>query len=134
MYHYKGILRWKNVLGIIDITCELSVMPLFLAMPRKGHMDAVYHIFAYLKQHHNAEMVYDPSDPMINLSDFQDKDWSTTVHGSSLKEILPDNMPEPRGHGMVMRAFVDADHASDSITRRSRTGFIVMLNAAPIYP
>ena len=42
-------------------------------------------------------------------------------------------MPEPRGQGMVMRCFVDADHASDSITKRSRTGFVVDLNTAPIY-
>jgi len=32
-----------------------------------------------------------------------------------------------------MRAFVDADHAGDTITRRSRTGFLVYLNMAPIY-
>ena len=31
------------------------------------------------------------------------------------------------------RAFVDADFAGDKVTRRSRTGFIVMLNNAPIY-
>ena len=42
-------------------------------------------------------------------------------------------MPEPRGLGLVMRAKVDADHASDTITRRSRTGFLVYLNCAPIY-
>jgi hypothetical protein len=32
-----------------------------------------------------------------------------------------------------MRAKVDADHAADTTTRRSRTGFIVYLNCAPIY-
>ena len=32
-----------------------------------------------------------------------------------------------------MRAKVDADHAGDTITRRSRTGFLVYLNSAPIY-
>ena len=32
-----------------------------------------------------------------------------------------------------MRAFVDSDHAGDSVTRRSRTGFVVFLNSAPIY-
>lgn len=32
-----------------------------------------------------------------------------------------------------MRAFVDADHASDSVTGRSRTGFLVYLNNAPVY-
>jgi hypothetical protein len=42
-------------------------------------------------------------------------------------------MPEPRGFGFTMRAFVDADHAGDSVTWRSRTGFLVYLNSAPIY-
>ena len=52
--------------------------------------------------------------------------------GSDLEEILPGNMPEPRGQGMIMRCLVDADHASDSITKRSRTGFVIYLNTAPI--
>ena len=42
-------------------------------------------------------------------------------------------MPESRGIGFVMRAKVDADHAGDTITRRSRTGFIIYLNSAPVY-
>ena len=42
-------------------------------------------------------------------------------------------MPQTRGSGFVMRAYVDVDHAGDSITRRSRTGFLVYLNSAPIY-
>ena len=32
-----------------------------------------------------------------------------------------------------MRVFVDADHDGDLDTQRSRTGFIVLLNNAPIY-
>ena len=42
-------------------------------------------------------------------------------------------MPEPRGLGFIMCAKVDADHASDTITRRSRMGFLVYLICAPIY-
>eukprot|EP00957_Ditylum_brightwellii_P098191 7481439-Ditylum_brightwellii.AAC.1 len=42
-------------------------------------------------------------------------------------------MPESRGIGFVMRAKVDAYHAGDTITRQSRTGYIVYLNSAPIY-
>ena len=42
-------------------------------------------------------------------------------------------MPEPRGQGFTMHAKVDADHALDTITRHSRTGFLVYLNCAPIY-
>ena len=32
-----------------------------------------------------------------------------------------------------MTAYVDSDHAGDVITRRSRTGFLVFLNNAPIH-
>ena len=43
------------------------------------------------------------------------------------------NMPQPRGVGFVTRAKVDADHIADTFTRRSRTGFIVYTNCAPIF-
>ena len=39
----------------------------------------------------------------------------------------------PRGFGFVIRAYIDADHDGDSITRRPRTGFLVYLNMAPVY-
>ena len=42
-------------------------------------------------------------------------------------------MPEARGMGFTMRAKVDADHAGDSITRRSRTGYLVYLNSSLVY-
>ena len=42
-------------------------------------------------------------------------------------------MPEPRGHGFIMRAKVDADHASDTVSRRSRTGLLIYLNSALVY-
>jgi hypothetical protein len=29
------------------------------ALPYEGHLHALYNIFAYLKIHHNAEMVFD---------------------------------------------------------------------------
>lgn len=32
-----------------------------------------------------------------------------------------------------MRVYIDSDHAGESLTRRSRTGFIVFLNKAPVY-
>ena len=49
------------------------------------------------------------------------------------KEEFPGIMPEPRGHGFIMRAKVDADHASDTVSRRSRTGLLIYLNCALVY-
>ena len=128
-----GILRWMVELGRVDICMEVSMMSSSLAMPREGHLGQVFHIFAYLKKYHNTEMVFDPTDPVIDESKFERKDWTASEFGLGLKEEMPGNLPQPRGLGFVLRAFVDADHASDSVTRRSRTGFLVYLNNAPIY-
>ena len=41
-------------------------------------------------------------------------------------------MPEARGEGFTIQLYVDSDHAGDSITRRSRTGYFVYLQSALI--
>ena len=49
-----------------------------------------------------------------------------------MKEAIPPNAPKPRGKEFDMRIFVDSDHAGEKITRKSRTGYIIFLNKAPI--
>jgi len=129
-----GILRWIVELGRVDVCLECSMLSSHLALPREGHLYQLFQVFAYLKKYHNTEMVYDPSDPCIDESAFELKDWTSSEFGHLQgKEELPPNMPEPRGQGFVINAKVDADHASDTVTRRSRTGFFVYLNCAPVY-
>ena len=92
------------------------------------------HIFAYLRKYHNTELVYDPSDPVVEQDVFERRDWTSSEFGFVQgNEEIPSNMPEPRGLEFIMRAKVDADHASDRMARRSRTGFLVYLNCSPIY-
>ena len=110
------------------------MMSSHLAIPREGHLDQVFQIFAYMKKYHNTEMVYNPSDPVIYEASFELKDWKSSEFGHTQgKEELPTNMPQPHGQGFFLRAKVDADHAADNVTRRSSTGFIICLNSAPIY-
>ena len=80
-------------------------------------------------------MVFDPREPDIEFSEhFPEQDWSYSTMGRmDMKEEIPPDMPTPLGTPFVIRAYVDSDHAGDQITRRSRTGFIVYLNGAPIY-
>jgi len=96
---------------------EVSMMSSSLALLREGHLGQVFHIFAYLKKYHNTKMVFDPTDPVIDESMFERKDWNASEFGRGLKEELPTNLSKSRGLGFVIWAFVDADHASDSITR-----------------
>ena len=122
-------------LGRVDIAVEVSLMSSHMAMPREGHLDQLYHIFAYLKSHHNTKIVFDPSDQEIDASLFDRQDWSTAEYGTDdLKEEIPGNAPVSRGQGFTITAYVDSDHAGDSITFRihfdcvlvslSRTRFI----------
>ena len=61
-------------LGRVDICLEVSMMPSHIAMPREGHLEQVFHIFAYLRKHYNTELVFDPSDPVIDKSKYEEKD------------------------------------------------------------
>ena len=116
-----GILRWIVELGRVDICLEVSEMSSHMAMPREGHLEQLFHIFSYLGKFHNTELVFDPSDPDI------DQDWISSDFGHVIdKRELPPNMPQPRGLGFTVSVKVDADHAANTITRRSRTGFLVL--------
>ena len=70
-----GIVRWMIDLGRIEIITEFSLLSSFLASPRRGHIEAVFHIFAYLDRKHNARMVFDPTYPNIDMSVFRTCYW-----------------------------------------------------------
>ena len=40
-----GVLRWACKIGRIDILTEVLMLSTHLALPRKGHLKQVYHIF-----------------------------------------------------------------------------------------
>ena len=74
-----GILRWIVELGRIDITCEILMLSSHLALPREGHLEEVFRIFAYLKEHINLEIVFDPTTPEVDMDIFQKQDCSFSV-------------------------------------------------------
>ena len=61
-------------LGSIDIITEMSMLASQLALPQERHLEAVFHIFGYLKFHHNARMVFDTIYPTTDMSMFQEHD------------------------------------------------------------
>ena len=125
-----GVLRWCVELGRIDIITEVSTLASHVALPREGQLDALFHVFAYLDKKHNARLVFDPSCPEIDMNVFKQCDWKHFY--SDAQEAIPPNAPPPRGKDVDLRLLVDSDHAGDKLTRRSRTGFLIYLNMAPI--
>jgi hypothetical protein len=133
-----GILRWAVELGRLDIYLEVSQLLQHQALPRQGHLEAAYHIFAYLKKHENgARIVFDPKEAEIDIQEFNaDADW-TDSYGHVVEE-MPPHMPEPKkvnlyvympepkkGKPVCISCFVDANHAGNVITRQSHTGILI---------
>ena len=125
-----GILRWMVEIGRVDMITEVSVLSSHLALPREGHLEAVFHIFAYLKNKHNSRLVFDPSYPNINMSTFKECDWKNFY--GNVKEAIPLNVPPARGKPVDLRLWVDSSHADCILTRRSRTGYFIFMNNALI--
>ena len=123
-----GILRWAVELGRIDICCEVSMLSSYTAAPREGHLEGIFHIYAYLESHNRSKMVMDDSYP--DLQPLPKPLWTDFYPDAT--EKIPGDAPEPRGKPVDIVAFVDADHAGDKVTRRSRTGILIFVNRAPI--
>ena len=124
-----GVLRWICELGRIDILMPVSMLSRYLISAREGHLDQVFHTFAYLKRYETSTMVFDDTEPEFDERRFKECNWSE--YYPDAKVVLPD-MPTPRGRSVVMTCFVDADHAGCRITRRSHTGIIILVNRAPV--
>jgi hypothetical protein len=125
-----GILRWAVELGRIELHCSVALMAQYLVAPRQGHLNQIYHMFAYLKQHERSRIVLDASRPRVDESRFHRADWHEFYREA--QEAIPLNAPEPRGNSVIMSCFCDADHASNKVTRRSHTGILIFVNHVPI--
>ena len=125
-----GILRWAVELGRLDILHETSVMSSYMAMPRLGQLQQLYHMFGYLKLYPKRKIAMDPTYPRIDERRFQQFDWTDFYKG--VQEAIPEDAPMPRGRFVSMHAFVDASHASNVVNRRSHTGVLIFCCRAPI--
>ena len=125
-----GVLRWCIELGRIDIIVEVNLLARFQACPREGHLEQMFHLFAYLKRYNRSSLVFDWTEPSLDETMFKECDWKEYYPGAT--EAIPDNMPEPRGKPVSTTSFVDADHAGCRLTRRSHSGVLIFVNRAPI--
>eukprot|EP00980_Cylindrotheca_fusiformis_P006305 scaffold1352_cov144-Cylindrotheca_fusiformis.AAC.11 len=120
-----GVLQWAIELGRVDmLLLEVALLSSHLALPRIGHLQAVYHIFGYLKQSPRLRgLFFDPEHPDISMGRFHNNDWVDFYKDA--KEEMPDDVPVPLGKEVSVHCFVDASHASDIATRRSQTGILI---------
>ncbi len=132
-----GILRWAVEIGRVDMLTEISMLSSYQAAPRQGHLNQLYHIFAYLKKKPKLTLYFDPQEPHIDPRWFEgdSEEILKEQYCRDAREQLPDAtmMPQPLRMPVSIIAHVDASHNANKVTRRSHTaGFVIFLNRAPI--
>lgn len=124
------MLRWMIKLGRLNIYSHVAVLSAFLAQPREGHLEVVYHIFGCLNAHDESTMVFDDDYIYWFDGDFPEYDWMDFY--GSISEAIPLNAPSPRGLPVQVNAFINASHARNQLTRHSHNGILIYLNKASI--
>ena len=56
-------------------------MASMMAMSIEGHLEQLFHIFSYLRIKDNSSVVFDPTEPYIDDSQFIREYWSASANG-----------------------------------------------------
>eukprot|EP00934_Nitzschia_sp_Nitz4_P008762 Nitzschia sp. Nitz4//scaffold145_size56662//50639//52106//NITZ4_006565-RA/size56662-processed-gene-0.32-mRNA-1//-1//CDS//3329536601//8752//frame0 len=115
-----GSANWIITLGRFDIQYAVTTLAKYSMKPRAGRYKAMIRVFGYLKAFPKGLIIIDPN--MLDTEQF-----SVTKHDNwmefypdSREEIPSKDMPKPMGKPARITIFVDADHAHDQATRRSK--------------
>ena len=121
-----GSANWIVTLGRFDIAYATSTLARYSMAPREGHLNAMKRIFGYLR-------VFPHGELMINAQPFKHKKYEpkegiwNEFYPDAAEELPPDQ-PAPLEKKAQITIYVDADHAHDTVTRRSVTGIMIFVN------
>ncbi len=106
-----GMLRRMVEIGQVDILTKVSKMVSQMAVPVEDHLDVLLQIFGFLQINHNSRMVYNFSNPTINMAAFKPNDWKQFY--GNVTEAIPSNVPKPIGKDVDLRTYINIDHAGE---------------------
>ena len=117
---------------------EVSCLSQHLCSPREVHIYAIYRIFIFSQKNLGKnpggvayDPMYEPTDE--NVFEVVGRDlyeWKDLYPNA--QEMMPRHMPEALGKYVVIKAYVDANHAGNMANRRSHYGIIIYDNNPPI--
>ena len=125
-----GTLQWMVSLGRFDIATAVMTMSRFRAAPREGHILRLKRIFGYVREMKHARIRFDTEEPDYSDLPDQDYDWMYSVYGD-VQEVIPPDIPKPKGKRVVLTTYTDANLMHDLITGRSVTGILHLINKTP---
>ena len=98
-----GSLYWAVELGKIDIYNHTAMISSFIAQPRFGHFEQLWHIFTYIKCQGHLTLVFEEIKPTSKESAFNQCNCSEFY--PEAQEAIPLNMPEPKGNRVNLTVF-----------------------------
>ena len=126
-----GQLQWLVTLGRFDIHAQVATMSRFRAGPRQEHMDRLKRIYSYTIRTKDYAIRFRTDQPDYSFIPDQDFDWTYSVYGN-VREILPDDMPEPLGEAVTTTTMMDANLNHLLATSKSLTGCLHFVNKTPV--
>ena len=126
-----GCAQWAIRLGRFDIQYAVNTLARYGTMPRLGHYKRMLKVFGYLKHNVRPRIMFDPRSLDLSTIDFIKEDWIDLYPGA--QEAMPPDLPKAMNKTPVqLTAFLDASHASDMVTGRSTTGYILFVGMTPV--
>ena len=89
------------------------LLALHVALPSKGHPDAMFHMFVYLTVKHDSHLALDPTYPQADVSVSIEMNWEV-IYGN-VREAIADSAPELQGKDMELQMFMDSNHVNDKV-------------------
>lgn len=126
-----GSLQWVVSIGRFDVHTGVMTLSRFRAAPRKGHLERVKRVYGYLSKMRNAAIRIRMDEPDYSDLPIPEYDWARSVYGE-IKELIPQDAPEPLGNWVTLTHFVDANLMHCMATGRSVTGILHLINRTPI--
>ena len=121
-----GCAQWAITLGRYDVQYATNTLARFGAAPREGHRKRILRVFGYLKYNGKGRTMFDTEDPDVRNINFEENEWIDLYPDA--KEAIPTYVPKAMNIKKVRVCIIlDASHASDLITRRSVTGFFIII-------
>ena len=125
-----GQLQWLVTLGRFDIHAQASTMSIFMSAPRKGHLERLQRVYAYVLKTKHYSTKYRTEEPDYSYLPNMKHDWSYTILGN-VQEIIPNNCPKPLGKSFTTTTTLDANLLHYLATGSSLTACLHFCNQTP---
>ena len=133
-YVFGNNMGWSIDIVRGDIEIEVALLLIHLDLPQHGRLYQRFNVFYYLKKHPFPRIVMNPyyMDARNKLSNqFNENTEWFEFYGDAKEEIKSDKTLAYR-KPVQITSYIDANYASENLTRSIHTGIRIFVNYTPI--